>query len=70
MMRLGGAHEKQKRLAVALKESLHTIIELIRDTFLRLSMTRTEFKLFDPASEDELEALAQYYDILTGVLET
>ena len=26
-------------------------------------MTRTEFKLFDPASEDELEALAKYYDI-------
>ena len=36
-----------------------TIIELLRETFLRLSMTRTEFKLFDPASKDELEALAK-----------
>ena len=26
-------------------------------------MTQTEFKRFDPASKDELEALAKYYDI-------
>ena len=58
-----GAYEKEPRLAVTLKESLHTIIELLRETFLRLSMTRTEFKLFDPESKDELEALAKYYDI-------
>ena len=38
-------------------------MELLRETFLQLSMTQTQFKFFDPASKDELEALAKYYDI-------
>ena len=58
-----GACEKEPHLAVALKKSFHTIIQFLRETFLGLSMTQTEFKLFDPASKDKLEALAKYYDI-------
>ena len=57
------ACDKDPRLSEALRESLEPTIDLLKETFLRLSMARTEFKLYEPASKEELNSFSEFYDI-------
>ena len=58
------ACDKEPRLKEVLKVSLDSSIELLKDIFSRLSMTRTEFLLYDPSSDEDLNNFTKYYDVL------
>ena len=57
------ACQKEPHLKEALQNSLHTPIQLQKEIFSRLSMSQTEFRILDPASEGELDAFISNYDI-------
>lgn len=56
------ACEKEPKLKEALKESLDTPIELLKEIFLKLSIARTEFLLYEPSSDDDLDSFSTNYD--------
>ena len=63
------ACDKEPRLKEALKVSLDSSIELLKEIFSRLSMTRTEFLLYDPSSDEDLNNFTKYYDVFDAEIQ-
>ena len=63
------ACQMEPHLKEALQNSLDTPIQLLKEIFIRLSMTQTAFRILDPASEGELDAFISNYDIFDNVID-
>ena len=52
---------KDLELSAALKDSLQPTIDLLKEIIPRLSMSNTEFELYEPATDEEMDLFSNFY---------